>query len=153
MLHGRLQRCLIVLVAAFARVFGISLSIRPPFDIRNRLAIAQTCWHKHSETLLHKIARHGQHAHACWCATTQVAASVIDGCNRERAWPDGHEEIFEGRVHGNLTWPPRGNLGFGYDPVFVPTGRTQTFAELDPAEKHAMSHRADAFKKLIEAVF
>lgn len=74
-------------------------------------------------------------------------------CTLALVWPDGHEEVFEGRVQGSLTWPPRGTLGFGYDPVFVPSGRTETFAELDPAEKHAMSHRADAFRKLVEAVF
>lgn len=73
-------------------------------------------------------------------------------CTLAIAWPDGHEEIFEGRVDGSLTWPPRGTLGFGYDPVFVPKGRTETFAELDPDEKHAMSHRADAFRKLVAAV-
>jgi XTP/dITP diphosphohydrolase len=74
-------------------------------------------------------------------------------CTLALAWPDGHVEVFEGRVQGTLTWPPRGTLGFGYDPVFVPLGRTQSFAELDPAEKHAMSHRADAFAKLVTAVF
>ena len=74
-------------------------------------------------------------------------------CTLAIAWPDGHEEIFEGRVDGSLIWPPRGTLGFGYDPVFVPKGRTETFAELDPEEKHAMSHRADAFRKLVAAVF
>ena len=74
-------------------------------------------------------------------------------CTLALAWPDGHAEVFEGRVQGTLTWPPRGNLGFGYDPVFVPLGRDQSFAELDPAEKHAMSHRADAFAKLVAAVF
>jgi XTP/dITP diphosphohydrolase len=52
-----------------------------------------------------------------------------------------------------LTWPPRGSLGFGYDPVFVPQGGAQSFAEIDPAEKHAISHRADAFRKLVAAVF
>jgi XTP/dITP diphosphohydrolase len=67
-------------------------------------------------------------------------------------WPDGHAEYFEGRVDGTLTWPPRGEMGFGFDPVFVPLGSEQTFAELDPAEKHRISHRADAFKKLVEAV-
>jgi XTP/dITP diphosphohydrolase len=70
-------------------------------------------------------------------------------CTLALAWPDGHDAVFEGRVHGHLTWPPRGTLGFGYDPVFVPTGRTQSFAEIDPAEKHAISHRADAFAKLV----
>ncbi|NVD26731.1 RdgB/HAM1 family non-canonical purine NTP pyrophosphatase [Parasphingorhabdus flavimaris] len=67
------------------------------------------------------------------------------------AWPDGHSEIFEGRVEGKLVWPPRGALGFGYDPVFQPNGFGQTFAELDPAQKQAMSHRADAFAKLVAA--
>jgi XTP/dITP diphosphohydrolase len=74
-------------------------------------------------------------------------------CTLALAWPDGHEEVFEGRVEGTLAWPPRGTMGFGYDPVFVPQGRTQSFAELDPAEKHAISHRADAFRKLVEALF
>ena len=69
-------------------------------------------------------------------------------CVLALAWPDGEHAVYEGRVDGSLTWPPRGTLGFGYDPVFVPEGREQTFAELDPAEKHAMSHRADAFAKL-----
>ena len=74
-------------------------------------------------------------------------------CTLALAWPDGHSEVFEGRVNGTLAWPPRGTMGFGYDPVFVPLGREQSFAELDPSEKHAMSHRADAFAKLVAAVF
>ncbi len=74
-------------------------------------------------------------------------------CTLALVWPDGHEEVFEGRVDGSLTWPPRGTLGFGYDPVFVPTGSTQTFAEIAPEAKHAVSHRADAFRKLVAAVF
>jgi XTP/dITP diphosphohydrolase len=71
-------------------------------------------------------------------------------CTLALAWPDGYAQVYEGSVEGSLTWPPRGTLGFGYDPVFVPTGHTQTFAELDPAAKHAMSHRADAFAKLVK---
>ena len=67
------------------------------------------------------------------------------------AWPDGHSEVFEGRVEGKLVWPPRGALGFGYDPVFQPIGLEETFAELDPEQKQAMSHRADAFGKLVAA--
>lgn len=67
-------------------------------------------------------------------------------------WPDGHHEIFEGRAHGTLTWPPRGVLGFGYDPVFVPNGETQTYAELGPDHKMQYDHRADAFKKLVASV-
>ncbi len=66
------------------------------------------------------------------------------------AWPDGHEEIFEGAIHGTLTFPRRGDLGFGYDPIFTPVGDNRTFAEMEPEEKHAMSHRARAFRRLVE---
>ena len=69
------------------------------------------------------------------------------------AWPDGHTEIFEGRVDGRIVWPPRGARGFGYDPMFVPAGGSQTYGEMEPAEKHATSHRARAFAKLIAACF
>lgn len=68
-------------------------------------------------------------------------------------WPDGHYEIFEGRAAGSLTWPPRGILGFGYDPVFVPNGETATYAELGPVHKLQHDHRAEAFKKMVAAVF
>ena len=73
-------------------------------------------------------------------------------CALALCWPDGHAEWFEGRVDGVLTWPPRGDKGFGYDPIFIPAGRETTFAEMDPAEKHAISHRADAFRKLVAAL-
>jgi XTP/dITP diphosphohydrolase len=69
------------------------------------------------------------------------------------AWPDGRAELFRGEAPGNLTWPPRGDRGFGYDPIFVPQGGTLTFGELDPAEKHRISHRARAFAKLVERYF
>ncbi|MGH6855039.1 MAG: RdgB/HAM1 family non-canonical purine NTP pyrophosphatase [Aestuariivirga sp.] len=69
------------------------------------------------------------------------------------AWPDGHCEIFEGRVDGSLVWPPRGKQGFGYDPMFVPDGFAMTFGEMDPAQKHSLSHRARAFRKLVDAIF
>ncbi|WP_253718204.1 RdgB/HAM1 family non-canonical purine NTP pyrophosphatase [Sphingomonas sp. AP4-R1] len=72
-------------------------------------------------------------------------------CVLSLCWPDGHVESFEGRAEGTLTWPPRGTVGFGYDPVFVPNGDTRTFAELAPEEKKAISHRADAFRKLVAA--
>lgn len=62
-------------------------------------------------------------------------------------FPDGKQKIFEGRINGNLCWPPRGEKGFGYDPIFIPEGRDITFAEMDPDEKHAMSHRAIAVEK------
>jgi XTP/dITP diphosphohydrolase len=69
------------------------------------------------------------------------------------AWPnDGQVESFEGRVDGTLVWPPRGDKGFGYDPMFVPVGYEQTFGELDPKLKHKISHRAVAFRKLRRAL-
>lgn len=74
-------------------------------------------------------------------------------CVLALAWPDGHVEWFEGRAEGSLAWPPRGQVGFGYDPVFVPLGGDRTYAELAPEEKHAISHRADAFHQLVAAVF
>lgn len=74
-------------------------------------------------------------------------------CALSLAWPDGHVESFEGRVDGHIVWPPRGEKGFGYDPIFIPEGHSITFAEMDPAAKHAMSHRADAFRQLVAAVF
>lgn len=82
-----------------------------------------------------------------------VDRSACFVCTLALAWPDGHAEVFEGRAQGSLTWPPRGLLGFGYDPVFVPVGKSLTYAEIDPAEKHASSHRADAFAKLVAGVF
>ncbi|MDA0369108.1 MAG: RdgB/HAM1 family non-canonical purine NTP pyrophosphatase [Proteobacteria bacterium] len=68
-------------------------------------------------------------------------------------WPDGHCETFEGHVFGTLVWPPRGDRGFGFDPMFVPDGYDVTFGEMDPALKHAISHRAVAFNKLLDACF
>jgi XTP/dITP diphosphohydrolase len=73
-------------------------------------------------------------------------------CALSLAWPDGSIESFEGKVHGTLVWPPRGDNGFGYDPIFVANGMEQTFAEIDPAEKHSISHRAEAFRKLVAAI-
>ncbi len=74
-------------------------------------------------------------------------------CALAIAWPnDGQAEAFEGRVDGALVWPPRGERGFGYDPMFVAAGHEETFGEMDPEEKHAISHRAEAFRKLIKAL-
>lgn len=67
------------------------------------------------------------------------------------AWPDGEERCFEGRCEGTLVWPPRGDHGFGYDPIFQPRGHSRTFGEMAPKEKDAISHRARAFEKF--AVF
>lgn len=82
---------------------------------------------------------------------TSRAAHFV--CALALAWPDGHVEWFEGRVDGTLIWPPRGDRGFGYDPMFVPEGHDRSFGEMNPAAKHAMSHRADAFAQLVAAVF
>jgi XTP/dITP diphosphohydrolase len=69
------------------------------------------------------------------------------------AWPDGHDEVFEGAVEGRCVWPMRGRQGHGYDPMFQPDGQPLTFAEMDPAEKNRISHRARAFARLIEGCF
>ncbi len=82
-----------------------------------------------------------------------VDRSCAFHCVLALAWPDGEHAVYEGTAPGSLTWPPRGEMGFGYDPVFVPEGSEQTFAEIDPADKHAISHRADAFAKLVAEQF
>ena len=74
-------------------------------------------------------------------------------CALALAWPDGHVETFLGSVDGTLVWPPQGDRGFGYDPMFMPLGGDETFSEMDQVHKHAISHRADAFRKLVTACF
>ncbi len=69
------------------------------------------------------------------------------------AYPDGRERTFEGRIEGRLTWPPRGDKGFGYDPMFLAEGYEITFGEMEPAEKHKISHRAHAFARLVREIF
>ena len=94
-------------------------------------------------------------------AMQRVEAGLAGGRDRRAhfvaaltlAWPDGHRETFRGEVHGSLVWPPRGDRGFGYDPMFVAEGKRETFGEMDPAAKHAISHRAVAFDKLVRACF
>ena len=78
-----------------------------------------------------------------------IAAKFV--CALCVALPGGELQTFEGEVHGHLTFPPRGDHGFGYDPIFIANGMEQTFAEIDPAKKHAMSHRAKAFEKLLHS--
>ena len=85
-------------------------------------------------------------------ATGSADRSAKFVCALAVVWPDGQEAVFEREVHGHLVWPPRGERGFGYDPVFIADGETQTFGEMDPDRKHAMSHRADAVKKLRAAL-
>ena len=94
-------------------------------------------------------------------AMTRVAGGLSDHEDRSAyfvcalclAWPDGHTEAFQGEVQGNLVWPARGDRGFGYDPMFVPTGFDITFGEMDPDRKHGMSHRHHAFVQLVDACF
>lgn len=74
-------------------------------------------------------------------------------CALALAAPEGPARVFEGKVFGTLAWPPRGLRGFGYDPIFVPEGYTQTFGEMAPAEKNALSHRMRAFEKLMAATY
>jgi XTP/dITP diphosphohydrolase len=74
-------------------------------------------------------------------------------CALTLAWPDGHCESFEGTLHGQLVFPPRGTKGFGYDPIFVADGQTLTFGEMNADAKHAISHRAMAFRQLVAACF
>ncbi len=71
-------------------------------------------------------------------------------CVLSLVWPNGEQQVFEGKVDGTLVWPPRGENGFGYDPVFLPDGHDITFGEMDPENKHAISHRADAFNKMLK---
>ena len=91
-----------------------------------------------------------------WARAMRMVEAALNGNPDRRAqfvsvlsiaWPDGHVETFRGEVAGTLVWPPRGTKGFGYDPVFVPQGHSQTFAEMEPALKHTISHRAVAFTK------
>jgi XTP/dITP diphosphohydrolase len=74
-------------------------------------------------------------------------------CALAVAWPDGHSEAVEGQLDGVVVWPPRGDKGFGYDPIFVPKGEKRTFGEMEREEKESMSHRAKAFKMLVKKIF
>ncbi len=74
-------------------------------------------------------------------------------CTRVLAWPDGHDEVYPGEVAGQITWPMRGSEGHGYDPIFTPDGYDITFGEMDRWEKNRISHRADAFAKLVAGCF
>lgn len=79
--------------------------------------------------------------------------SAYFACALSLAWPDGHVESFEGRVTGQIITERRGDRGFGYDPIFIPDGYEISFGEMDPEHKHAISHRADAFRQLVDACF
>lgn len=102
-------------------------------------------------------ARWGGKAKDFDLAMTRVNEELGDVADRSAAFicalalvfPDGREEVFTGRVEGDIVWPMRGEKGFGYDPIFQPEGHDVTFAEMEPAEKHKISHRADAFRQLV----
>ncbi|HEX3862878.1 MAG TPA: RdgB/HAM1 family non-canonical purine NTP pyrophosphatase [Stellaceae bacterium] len=89
-------------------------------------------------------------------AMARVQQELADGDRRAYfvavlalCWPDGELALFRGEEHGSLVWPPRGDRGFGYDPIFVPDGYSQTFGEMDPDAKHRIGHRARAFAKMM----
>ncbi len=82
----------------------------------------------------------------------QTDRSACFICVLALAWPDGEAYTFEGRIDGQIVWPARGDKGFGYDPIFVADGQSRTFGEIEPAEKQAISHRARAFEKLVNAL-
>ena len=100
-----------------------------------------------------------------WYLAMGKVEGMIAGCGRGTsrdaafhcvlalAWPDGEQAVYEGRAAGSIVWPPRGDKGFGYDPIFVPAGGEHTFGEIAPDEKHRISHRADAFRKLVAEQF
>lgn len=79
-----------------------------------------------------------------------VPRTAAFNCTLCLAWPDGHDELFVGQADGSLSWPMRGEQGFGFDPIFTLNGETQTFGEMDPARKKDLSHRADAFRKFVK---
>ncbi|MGE4219528.1 MAG: RdgB/HAM1 family non-canonical purine NTP pyrophosphatase [Alphaproteobacteria bacterium] len=92
-----------------------------------------------------------QRVETALAATGAADRSARFVCVLALAWPDGHVECFEGTVEGTLVWPPRGRRGFGYDPMFLPSGGPLTFGEMEPAAKHAISHRASAFRRMVAA--
>lgn len=102
-------------------------------------------WNRAMRLVEEKLAARG--------ATTPDKRRAYFACTLCVIWPDGEERIYEGRAHGTLAWPPRGQLGHGYDPMFVPDGETRTFAELAPEEKNRISHRARALEQLVRDLF
>ena len=86
-------------------------------------------------------------AHAPYPRKAQFRSTLV------LAWPDGHDEVFEGVIPGQIVWPMRGDSGHGYDPIFQPDGYDMTFGEMDRWQKNLISHRADAFKKFVAGCF
>ena len=98
---------------------------------------------------MEKVA-HGCSERKAWSESGPRANFMAALC---LAWPDGTTRVFEGRVFGRLVWPARGTKGFGYDPMFLADGEIETFGEMQPERKHAISHRARAFKLFVAACF
>lgn len=88
-----------------------------------------------------------ENANAAHPRTAQFCSTLV------LAWPDGHDEVFDGYINGHLIWPPRGRKGHGYDPIFVPEGYDITFGEMEWSEKNRISHRARSIEKLVAGVF
>lgn len=96
---------------------------------------------------MEKVAREVK-ARQAWSAPGPRASFICALC---LAWPDGSSDIFKGKIDGHLVWPPRGTRGFGYDPMFLADGETETFGEMEPDKKHGISHRARAFRLFVDA--
>ncbi|XDZ65590.1 non-canonical purine NTP pyrophosphatase [Alphaproteobacteria bacterium LSUCC0684] len=91
--------------------------------------------------------------HASFLASGSQDKNCRFVCALSLVWPDGHDETVEGTIDGEMVWPPRGDRGFGYDPMFRPLGHALTFGECDQDWKHQVSHRAEAFAQLLERCF
>lgn len=97
---------------------------------------------------VHEALGEAQDRRATFVCALAIALPGDGNAGRQET---GEEAVFEGAVSGEIVWPPRGDRGFGYDPIFQPAGHTITFGEMDPAAKHGMSHRAVAFNRLLAA--
>ncbi len=107
-------------------------------------------WAGESKDFTHAMARVAHELHEKGLAAEGTPAYFV--CVLALSAPDGSTQTFRGEVHGTLTFPARGTHGFGYDPIFVPTGHALTFGEMEPHTKHNMSHRANAFALFLEAL-
>ena len=133
--------------AASLRVCGVLQNARPSPLKRSRklppqIDLGRKCLRAWAQR---QPRRTGRRAH-------RIVDASLKRCALAVAWPDGPAVVVEGRVDGVLTFPPRGDRGFGYDPIFQPQGLALTFGEMDPAAKDAMSHRARAFARLKAAL-
>ena len=131
---------------------GSALAVARPVSTAEVQTVVRACA-DHGVAIVPQGGNTGLSGGTAAGADTPEARRAHFVCALSLAWPDGHVESFEGKVFGTLVWPPRGDKGFGYDPIFQADGHTMTFGEMEPEAKHAMSHRADAFGQLMAAVF